>query len=54
MGGSHEKNPPKQVKVKITPIYQGDSLRPDKFKLVYQIGNEDPVTVSFKNKPGGK
>ncbi|MCU7558153.1 DNA/RNA non-specific endonuclease, partial [Macrococcus capreoli] len=37
--------PPKQVKVKIEPVYSGDSLRPDRFKVRYTIGEEK----HFKN-----
>ncbi|MCU7558675.1 DNA/RNA non-specific endonuclease, partial [Macrococcus capreoli] len=32
--------PPKQVKVKIEPVYSGDSLRPDEFNVYYTIGDE--------------
>ncbi|MGV2876367.1 DNA/RNA non-specific endonuclease [Macrococcus capreoli] len=37
--------PPKQVKVKIEPVYSGDSLRPDEFDVYYTIGEEK----HFKN-----
>ncbi|UTH01253.1 DNA/RNA non-specific endonuclease [Macrococcoides canis] len=37
--------PPKKVQIKIEPIYSGDSLRPDRFKVHYTIGDEK----HFKN-----
>ncbi|HEX9061574.1 MAG TPA: DNA/RNA non-specific endonuclease [Clostridia bacterium] len=45
--------PPRDVKVKITPIYQGDSQRPEKFDIKYKIGDKWD-TVILKNRPGGK
>ncbi|RXK18392.1 DNA/RNA non-specific endonuclease [Macrococcus sp. DPC7161] len=32
--------PPKQVRVKIEPIYSGESLRPDKFKVKFTVDNK--------------
>ena len=46
--------PPKDVKVKITPMYEGDSLRPTKFRIEQKIGNRKPETRILKNRPGGK
>lgn len=46
--------PPKDVKVKITPIYEGDSQRPTKFRIEQKIGNRKPETRTLKNRPGGK
>ncbi|QIH76487.1 hypothetical protein GTN31_08945 [Macrococcoides canis] len=37
--------PPKKVQIKIEPVYSGDSLRPDRFKVHYTIGDEK----DFKN-----
>ncbi|MBJ7898228.1 DNA/RNA non-specific endonuclease, partial [Bacillus atrophaeus] len=45
--------PPKQVKVNIEPIYQGDSLRPVLFNVEYKIGNRRARQVTIENKPGG-
>jgi hypothetical protein len=45
--------PPKKVTVKIEPIYSGSSMRPDSFKIIYQIGNKRPVTKRILNKDGG-
>lgn len=45
--------PPKDVKVKITPIYQGDSQRPVSFKVKYKIGDDDWKIKDFENVHGG-
>jgi predicted ribonuclease toxin of YeeF-YezG toxin-antitoxin module len=45
--------PPKEVKVKIKPIYDGNSQRPVKFDVKYKIGNKWDTAI-LKNKPGGK
>ncbi|WP_177231092.1 DNA/RNA non-specific endonuclease, partial [Bacillus licheniformis] len=44
---------PKKVKVKISPIYKNDSLRPDYFKVEYKIGNEKIKKIRIKNENGG-
>ncbi|ELY3598827.1 DNA/RNA non-specific endonuclease [Cronobacter turicensis] len=44
----------KQVKVKIDPVYSVSSVRPDKFTIQYQIGNNKPIRETFQNAPGGK
>lgn len=44
----------KQVKVKIDPVYSDNSVRPDKFTIQYQIGNNAPIREKFQNAPGGK
>ncbi|WON77937.1 DNA/RNA non-specific endonuclease [Serratia sp. UGAL515B_01] len=44
----------KPVKVKINPIYTGDSGRPSSFEIKHTIGNERPVITGFKNMPGGE
>lgn len=46
--------PSKEVKVKITPIYEGNSQRPVRFEIEHQIGNRRPELENFKNSPGGK
>ena len=46
--------PPKEVKVKITPVYVGNSKRPESFKINYKIGGNDWQKARFKNAPGGK
>jgi len=48
-----ESNPPKKVQVKITPIYEGDSQRPVKFKVNYKIGNRRWEEKKFNNSSGG-
>ncbi|WP_156926667.1 DNA/RNA non-specific endonuclease [Cohnella panacarvi] len=45
--------PPKKVTVKIDPVYSGDSMRPDLFKVTYQIDNKRAVTKRILNQPGG-
>ncbi|WP_438347724.1 DNA/RNA non-specific endonuclease [Paenibacillus sp. FA6] len=45
--------PPKKVAVKIEPIYSGNSLRPDSFKVTYQIGNKRAVSKRILNQSGG-
>jgi filamentous hemagglutinin len=44
----------KPVNVKIEPVYSGDSVRPDKFTVVYQIDGGRSVRETFQNAPGGK
>ncbi|MGV8005348.1 DNA/RNA non-specific endonuclease [Photorhabdus temperata subsp. temperata] len=44
----------KQVNVKIEPSYIGNSVRPDKITVTYQIDNGRPIRETFKNAPGGK
>jgi hypothetical protein len=39
----------KKVKIDIRPIYDGDDLRPKKFEVRYQIGDEAPKFESFNN-----
>ena len=46
--------PPRDVKVKITPIYQGDSQRPVLFRVQYKIGDDKWEERKLRNKPGGK
>jgi hypothetical protein len=49
-----EATPPQEVQVMISPIYEGNSQRPAKFKIKYRIGNENNFTTKFlKNAPGG-
>lgn len=43
----------RSVEVRISPVYQGDSLRPSRFDVTYRIEGEAPVTRSFRNRPGG-
>ena len=45
---------PKPVKPDIEVVYKGDSQRPVKFNIVYQIGKSDPIEVTFLNKKEGK
>lgn len=43
-----------EVKVKITPIYKGDSKRPDSFEIKYKIGEDGWEKKRFDNVQGGK
>ncbi|MCU6678623.1 hemagglutinin repeat-containing protein [Leclercia tamurae] len=47
-------NEGKEVKVKIQTSYIGDSVRPDKFTIVYSIDGGRPIEKVFNNTPGGK
>ncbi|MBC2321862.1 DNA/RNA non-specific endonuclease [Listeria booriae] len=51
--GALKEVPPRKVSVKIEPQYGGSSLRPDRFKVTYQIEGELPVTRRIANKVGG-
>ena len=43
----------KTVEIEITPVYTGDSVRPDRFEVVYRIDGGDPIPKEFVNRPGG-
>ncbi|WP_163392565.1 DNA/RNA non-specific endonuclease [Enterovibrio norvegicus] len=43
----------KVIKVNVMPVYSGESLRPDSFKIEYSINNSRPIIKDFKNSPGG-
>nr|WP_242058319.1 DNA/RNA non-specific endonuclease [Bacillus safensis] len=43
-----------QVKVKITPNYKADSLRPETFDIKYKIGDDEWEIRRFDNVYGGK
>ena len=43
-----------EVKVKITPFYEGNSQRPERFKIEYKISDDEWKERKFKNAPGGK
>ncbi len=46
--------PPEEVKVKITPVYEGNSKRPTRFIIKQKIGDEDwEPPIFFDNVPGG-
>ncbi|MBC6310023.1 hypothetical protein HCJ66_10775 [Listeria sp. FSL L7-1582] len=45
--------PPKKVTVKITPRYSGDSLRPDRFQVFYEIEGKGMFKKIIKNQAGG-
>ncbi|EMY4795992.1 DNA/RNA non-specific endonuclease [Bacillus pacificus] len=45
--------PPKKVTVKIEPVYLGSSLRPNSFKIKYQIEGQRKVIREILNKTGG-
>ena len=42
-----------EVKVKIVPIFEGNSQRPAQFEIQYKIGEDRWRTKTFKNSPGG-
>ncbi|MEC2352280.1 DNA/RNA non-specific endonuclease, partial [Bacillus velezensis] len=48
-----KEEPPKLVTIEIKPIYSGDSLRPNLFKVKYKIGNKRFKNVRIKNQAGG-
>lgn len=41
------------VQVRIEPVYGGDTLRPTRFDVSYQIEGRPPATRTFQNRPGG-
>uniref|UniRef100_UPI000AF5F25D DNA/RNA non-specific endonuclease n=1 Tax=Pseudomonas syringae TaxID=317 RepID=UPI000AF5F25D len=43
----------KSVDVKVEPVYNGQSVRPEKFTVTYKIGSERPVRETYVNSPGG-
>ncbi|WP_239327109.1 DNA/RNA non-specific endonuclease [Snodgrassella gandavensis] len=43
----------KNVKVKIEPVYNSNSVRPERFKVSYSIDGSRPIIQDFKNAPGG-
>ncbi len=43
-----------EVKVKITPNYNGNSQRPESFNIKYKIGDEEWEIRRFDNVPGGR
>ncbi|WP_181949606.1 DNA/RNA non-specific endonuclease, partial [Yersinia aleksiciae] len=43
----------KQVNVKIEPVYSGDSVRPESFKVRYSIDGGRPTSIDFENAPKG-
>ncbi|MBC6310980.1 DNA/RNA non-specific endonuclease [Listeria sp. FSL L7-1582] len=45
--------PPRNVSVKIEPSYPGSSLRPDSFRVTYQIEGERKVIREILNRAGG-
>lgn len=48
-----KEEPPRKVKVKISPVYKGDSLRPDSFEIMYNIEGKGLYEKIIKNRPGG-
>lgn len=48
-----KETPPKKVTVNIEPKYSGKSLRPDSFKVTYEIEGETLVRKTIKNQIGG-
>ena len=44
----------KTVYVKIEPLYEGTSLRPESFYITSSIDGETLSEHTFKNAPGGK
>ncbi|TYQ14663.1 UNVERIFIED_CONTAM: DNA/RNA non-specific endonuclease [Acetivibrio alkalicellulosi] len=52
-GKALNSKPPKEVKVKITPVYEGNSQRPVRFEIENQVGNRQWEIIKFKNSSGG-
>ena len=48
-----KETPPKKVTVNIEPIYSGKSLRPDRFKVMYEIEGKMPEVKTILNQIGG-
>ena len=48
-----KETPPKKVTVNIEPIYLGKSLRPDSFKVKYQIEGKRTEVRTILNQIGG-
>ncbi|WP_419883539.1 hypothetical protein ACN6MY_08310 [Peribacillus sp. B-H-3] len=40
--------------MKITPNYNGNSQRPEKFDIKYKIGDDEWEIRRFDNEPGGR
>lgn len=45
--------PPRKVMVDIKPVYSGKSLRPDSFKVIYEIEGKMPEVKTILNQIGG-
>ena len=45
--------PPRKVTVDIQPVYSGKSLRPDSFKVIYEIEGKMPEVKTILNQIGG-
>lgn len=45
--------PPRKVTVDIKPVYSGKSLRPDSFKVIYEIEGKMPEVKTILNQIGG-
>ncbi|HDR6287862.1 TPA: DNA/RNA non-specific endonuclease [Bacillus cereus] len=45
--------PPKKVSVKIKPVFVGTSLRPDSYKVVYEIEGKGIFKKNIENRAGG-
>ena len=45
--------PPRNVSVRVNPVYSGHSLRPDKFEVLYKIEGKEIKEQIIKNKAGG-
>lgn len=45
--------PPKKVSVKIKPVFVGTSLRPDSYKVVYEIESKGIFKKTIENRAGG-
>ncbi|PFZ65510.1 DNA/RNA non-specific endonuclease [Bacillus wiedmannii] len=45
--------PPKKVSVKIKPVFVGTSLRPDSYKVVYEIEGKGIFKKTIENRAGG-
>lgn len=53
-GGSwYEMRVVKSVSVKVSPVYSGLSLRPDKFEVVYKIEGQEIEFKTIRNQAGG-
>ncbi len=48
-----KKVPPKKVSVKIKLVFVGASLRPDSFKVIYEIEGKGIFKKTIENRAGG-
>lgn len=53
MGEGLRWNSPRKIYLKIEPVYEGTSLRPNYFEMVYEIEGEGKFEKTIRNRAGG-